>query len=693
MQIKLNKIYCGDSVEIMKQFPIESINCCITSPPYWGLRDYQTEPVIWDGDKDCVHEWGDKLTQRQRGATKGANAKVGNQINEVCGIEITQGQFCSLCGAWRGSLGLEPTFQLYIKHLCDIFDEVKRVLKKTGTCWVNIGDSYLGSGQGGGDTGFGKERHRKELLSYKTDAPKRPSTKYKTQAKSLAQIPSRFAIEMTNRGWILRNEIIWHKPNCLNGGTKLYAKTQKGVMPSTLKDLVRLNPETVELWDGNKWNQVISWIKNNNPKDIKKITLISDEKINCTGEHIFMVAGGRILVKDLKIGDILDNCILPDNNHIAELIPDEIGWLIGLYIAEGSRGNKKRCLQFSSHKRETERYIRLKKIAEQYDETCTEHITSDNGKTINIYSNILNGIIKSYVAGDNCYNKHLANRAWRRNNNFIKNILDGYLSGDGHWDEQNKRWRIGFTKINSYLANDLRTMCARLGYDFRISKNKNSYQGNIRITKSNHFNNKNSNTIKSITTGKMSGKYWDIVLKDTPNVFSTIGGTLIHNCMPQSCKDRFTVDFEKVFFFTKNKKYWFEQQKEPMAVSSIRRLSQDIENQIGSTRGHGTNKTNGNMKALGDIEQGRNKRCIWKVATQPFKEAHFATFPEALIEPMLKAGCPEGGIILDPFFGAGTTGLVAVKQNKHFIGIELNEEYCEIARKRINVVMDQGKLF
>lgn len=127
--MQLNKIYNGDALDVLKTFPDECVDMVITSPPYWALRDYGAE----------------------------------------------------------GQLGLETTFQEYINKLCDIFDEVKRVLKKSGSCWVNLGDAYSGSGKGVGGI----------------------------KSKSLLQIPSRFAIGMCNRGWILRNEIIWHKPNAM----------------------------------------------------------------------------------------------------------------------------------------------------------------------------------------------------------------------------------------------------------------------------------------------------------------------------------------------------------------------------------------------------------------------------------------------------------------------------------------------
>lgn len=350
----MNNILQGDALEVLKTLPDESVDCVVTSPPYWALRDY--------------------------------------------GVE--------------GQLGLEPTFQEYITKLCDIFDEVKRVLKKEGTCWVNIGDTYMGNSSYSekGRQGFGKDKigmiNKKQWLD-----PKNPiETKLRAREhveswqiieKSLCQIPSRFAIEMTNRGWILRNEIIWYKPNC----------------------------------------------------------------------------------------------------------------------------------------------------------------------------------------------------------------------------------------------------------------------------------------------------------------------------MPCSVKDRFTVDFEKVFFFVKSKKYYFETQYEAMVESSdakyrarIRankeynskepyktntpyasnKISKEV--RLGSTEN--ANRSFGDTESLNrQLENGRNKRCVWTVTTKPYAEAHFATYPERLIEPMIKAGCPENGIVLDMFFGAGTTGLVALKQNKKFLGIELNEEYIKIAEERLKPLLSQTKLF
>jgi DNA modification methylase len=89
----------------------------------------------------------------------------------------------------------------------------------------------------------------------------------------------------------------------------------------------------------------------------------------------------------------------------------------------------------------------------------------------------------------------------------------------------------------------------------------------------------------------------------------------------------------------------------------------------------------------------RNKRSVWTVATKPFKEAHFATFPPDLIKPCILAGCPEGGVVLDPFMGSGTTGMVAAMYQRNFIGFELNPEYCKIAEKRIEPYLMQQTIF
>ncbi len=304
--MKIMKLIHGDCLEKLKEIPSESIDCVMTSPPYWRMRDYKVD----------------------------------------------------------GQLGLEPTFQEYINKLCDIFDEVKRVLKKSGTCWVNMGDTYNSGGNYRDDGSSGRKYKYNRIEFGRVQNDKKAQG---IPEKCLCQIPSRFAIEMVNRGWTLRNEIIWYK----------------------------------------------------------------------------------------------------------------------------------------------------------------------------------------------------------------------------------------------------------------------------------------------------------------------------RNCMPSSARDRFTVDFEKIFFFVKSKKYWFEQQYECFAQSTFERVKHNFNKNKGDIASGVKVGGMRHFQSHFNRKSGRNKRTVWDITTKPFKGAHFAVYPEELCETPIKAGCPVGGVVLDPFAGAGTTGVVSKRLGRDFIGIELNPEYFEMARKRI----------
>jgi site-specific DNA-methyltransferase (adenine-specific) len=204
--LEVNKCYVGNCLEVLKTFPDESLDMCITSPPYWGLRDYGTEGQIWGGDEKCEHEFDSSKRKLHSGSWgKDDNALPHYKNATELNWEV-EDKMCNKCGAWNGQLGLEPTPDMFVDHLCDIFDEVQRVLRPHGTCWVNLGDTYANSGYGKG-TGSFKNKNNPSTMT--------PKVSCDLPQKCLVQIPSRFAIEMTNRGWILRNEIIWHKPSCL----------------------------------------------------------------------------------------------------------------------------------------------------------------------------------------------------------------------------------------------------------------------------------------------------------------------------------------------------------------------------------------------------------------------------------------------------------------------------------------------
>jgi DNA modification methylase len=197
------------------------------------------------------------------------------------------------------------------------------------------------------------------------------------------------------------------------------------------------------------------------------------------------------------------------------------------------------------------------------------------------------------------------------------------------------------------------------------------------------------------------------------------------NPMPESVRDRCTKSHEYIFLLSKSKKYYFDQSAilEPCSPNTHARLSQDVQAQIGSERANGGAKSNGNMKATARKSNGvgwghgtdaderqrgrikdnesmnsalaimpteRNKRSVWTVATHSFKGAHFATFPPDLIRPCILAGAPRGGLVLDPFGGAGTTSLVSMQEGRRSILCELNPEYAAMARARIDAAWLDG---
>lgn len=155
------------------------------------------------------------------------------------------------------------------------------------------------------------------------------------------------------------------------------------------------------------------------------------------------------------------------------------------------------------------------------------------------------------------------------------------------------------------------------------------------------------------------------------------------NCMPESVKDRPTKSHEYIFLLTKEPYYYydFKALKEP-CINGDPNPPRGSKGVIGSLN-RGLRE---NLK-ITDTLQYRNKRTVWRVATDNLRQAHFATFPPKLIEPCVIGGCPKGGIVLDPFIGSGTTGVMAIQNYRNYIGFELNPEYIEIANNyRLNFV-------
>jgi len=220
-------IITGDCLEVMKTLENKSVQTCITSPPYWGLRDYGT--ATWDGgDSSCNHVDDVALAERLR--QKKSMISVGERTDgstrtrvhdEQIGNTVQHRDVCPKCGAKRidAQLGLENTPEEYVAKMVEVFREVRRVLRDDGTLWLNLGDSY---GAVGGDThsgfnsrysGTGLDGGKQAATGKNAQAAGAREVNTGLRPKNLIGIPWRVAFALQSDGWYLRQDIIWHKPN------------------------------------------------------------------------------------------------------------------------------------------------------------------------------------------------------------------------------------------------------------------------------------------------------------------------------------------------------------------------------------------------------------------------------------------------------------------------------------------------
>ncbi len=159
------------------------------------------------------------------------------------------------------------------------------------------------------------------------------------------------------------------------------------------------------------------------------------------------------------------------------------------------------------------------------------------------------------------------------------------------------------------------------------------------------------------------------------------------NPMPESVTDRCTKSHEYIFLLSKSQKYYYDHEaiKEESVMDRMPGRNM-TDTRITHGKGGGNSGIANLLKKYHEdgFPENRNKRSVWTVTTKPYSEAHFATYPPDLIVDCIKAGCPEGGLVLDPFMGAGTTAMVARKLNRNYVGFELNPEYIKIAQNRIH---------
>lgn len=214
-------LYVGNSMDVLSELQENVADMVITSPPYWALRHYQTSEWV-GGNKDCDHIKDPTKTKTFGNPLFNEN-RPSRQATKLPGYYYDSK--CDKCGAVKVDLqlGQETHFKDYVSNLADLFNLVRIPLRDDGTLWINIGDTYYGSSRGAGGSGA---KSRKQVTNkgayYVSNKGKLDSDQEKKELpdRSLCMIPSRFAIAMQDRGWVLRNDIIWHKPNQMVASVK-----------------------------------------------------------------------------------------------------------------------------------------------------------------------------------------------------------------------------------------------------------------------------------------------------------------------------------------------------------------------------------------------------------------------------------------------------------------------------------------
>ena len=449
-------------------------------------------------------------------------------------------------------------------------------------------------------------------------------------------------------------------------------------MPMLVKDLVRLRPETVQLWNGQSWTQVVGFCQT--PRTERQggrgttdgdleIEFRSGERVACTRIHQWPTHRGVIQAQELRSGDKIPSVKLPppDVPLAPALLDDQtVGWVVGFYLAEGNI-SKEAYTSFSIHTDEEAAFKKISALATSLGDSCTYKRAHGKAAPVIVAGRLFEALMKEYVSGKTCYVKRLTSKAWQRSDRFLRAVAEGYLEGDGHYENLNDRWRLGFCN-NDGLAADLRTLAARIGCRVRLRRTvhklndqrfpgwKGEWRFNTSVTE------ETQGEIVAIRAAR-SRQFWDIEVVDEPNVFALASGLLTHNSpMPESVKNRPAKALEYVFMLVKKMGYFYddvaikkistsEAHAPGWATSMNDRNDRQVDNEANRRSwSDGKNRnfwqadlwfesvdTPHGLTGVGEEVVGID------VTSQGYPGAHFATFPSKLVEPFILAGTSAKG--------------------------------------------------
>ncbi len=636
----------GDALEKLRELPDECVDCLITSPPYFQLRNY---------------------------------------------------------GGVEGQVGLESTPDEFIARLTDIFHEARRVMKPTGTLWVNIGDSYCNTNgfNRHGENGYVREG-RYDAPSYGRDQTALHEAGIKT--KDLIGIPWMLAFSLRKDGWYLRQDIIW----CLDDGTELYAEVDGQPRKLSIQEMtMKYTPERVRLYDGSQWVGVLGWNESKPVCGRLAVTLKSGEVLRCTSEHRWPLAdGSEKAASELVPGDRIARCRLPDSVMAGfSAPPPDILWTAGFCAVRCSFEFDGMRIRLNAD----EQFLlpRIQSFCAHFSggaggegplvwKDGDDAMCRSTPTLLHFMSRMISGWRQDAGCGEH---------VWRLDNQSLAPFADGMLSAVAESGRPQSIW------TNERLENDFRAILSRLGKAVRMAPDMRPSCGQM-VRGEVVEDDPDCAMQEVVSIRRDDGRFtkcYDISVGSAGHLFALASGTLTHNCkpnpMPESVMDRCTKAHEYIFLLSKTDKYFFDRdaidepasydgRKDTYNKGSSKYAGQEVNSDQSEQkmaagaherwRFHEASEDNEHAVLVGGrtVVPVRRKRDVWTVATKSYDGAHFATFPKELVEPAVLAGCPEGGVVLDCFNGAGTTGIVAMKHRRKYIGIELNPAYIELTKKR-----------
>lgn len=534
---------------------------------------------------------------------------------------------------------------------------------------------------------------------------------------------------LMNLGYWILNDVVWIK--CLAGSTELFCTINDRPIITSIKDLQRIDPQANQIRlpsydDQGKfiWADMVGIRETEKARGLR-IQCEDGSWVECSLEHRFPVLRqGEIQFVEaqaLTAEDTLLQLRRFEMPHVIESegIDQAFGEFIGWYLAEGNHLDAGDGIRLSMSVDERPQAEALLALIQRKFGIVGRIYVYDNRLVLNFASRFIAALVDRFVRGQDAKSKRLTQEAFFYGTSFLRGVLSGYLQGDGGWDALNNRWRLGFCR-NEGLLTDLRVICRLTGQRLHAAYGVVPYQrgqaeiirgevrndveqwsyvtlGDIGLPARRHFSVSQRHSLKS-----MRANYKLLTRKNPSSVMPEVAEQVLHGDL-QPVKIRAIIPGTLRAFYdlalANGTNHVFalangllSHNSNPMPNFRGVRLTNAHETLIWAKKSREQKRYTFNYQALKLMNEDKQMRSDWRLPICTGSErlksdgvkAHATQKPEALLQRIILGCTNPGDIILDPFFGTGTTGAVAKKLQRHYVGIEQESEYVELAQERLS---------